>query len=100
MIHEQLSRSIIGAAMEVLNELKPGLDEKLYERALAIALRRCGHGVALQKSYPVFYREEMIGNLVPEMIVDDLVIVDPEIRFGFHRYARCTDAQLPQHHRP
>ena len=35
MIHEQLSRSIIGAAMEVLNELKPGLDEKLYERALA-----------------------------------------------------------------
>ncbi len=32
LIHEELSRSIIGAAMEVLNELKPGLDEKLYER--------------------------------------------------------------------
>ena len=34
MIHEELSREIIGAAMEVLNESKPGLDEKLYERAL------------------------------------------------------------------
>jgi GxxExxY protein len=40
MIHQELSRSIIGSAMDVLNELKPGLDEKLYERAMAIELRR------------------------------------------------------------
>ncbi len=83
MIHEQLSRSIIGTAMEVVNELKPGLDEKLYERAMAIELRRCGHEVALQKCYPVFYREEMIGNLIPDMIVDDLVIVDPKVVSAF-----------------
>lgn len=43
IIHEQLSRAIIGMAMEVLNQLKPGLDEKLYERALVIELRRAGH---------------------------------------------------------
>ena len=36
MIHEEITRDIIGAAMEVLNELKPGLDEKLYERALIL----------------------------------------------------------------
>ena len=34
MVHEELSGKIIGAAMSVLNALKPGLDEKLYERAL------------------------------------------------------------------
>jgi PD-(D/E)XK nuclease superfamily len=34
MIHEQLSGKIIGAAMDVLNELRPGLDEKLYKRAM------------------------------------------------------------------
>src|SRR5438552_13804087 len=45
MIHEELSRSIIGIAMAVLNELKPGIDEKLYERALVIELRQCGHRV-------------------------------------------------------
>ena len=39
LIHEALSKEIIGAAMTVLNELKPGLDEKLYERALVIELR-------------------------------------------------------------
>ena len=29
MVHEKLSGKIIGAAMSVLNALKPGLDEKL-----------------------------------------------------------------------
>ena len=32
LIHQQLSESIIGAAMTVLNTLRPGLDEKLYEK--------------------------------------------------------------------
>ena len=36
MIHEELSGRITGAAMKVLNELGPGLDEKLYERAPVI----------------------------------------------------------------
>ena len=31
--------------MAVLNELGPGLDEKLYERALVIELRKQGHKV-------------------------------------------------------
>jgi len=34
MKHEDLTKDIIGAAMAVLNELKPGLDEKLYENVL------------------------------------------------------------------
>ena len=29
MKHEELTHEILGAAMAVLNELKPGLDEKL-----------------------------------------------------------------------
>jgi PD-(D/E)XK nuclease superfamily len=76
MIHEQQSGAIIGIAMEVLNELNPGLDEVLYERALVIELRRRGHEVAVQKSFPIFYRAELIGNLIPDLIVDSSVIVD------------------------
>ncbi len=83
MIHEELSRAIIGSAMEVLNELKPGLDEKLYERAMIIELRRCGRRVTVQPSYPVRYRGELIGNLVPDLIVDDAVIVDPKVGSTF-----------------
>ena len=62
MIYEELSGKIIGAGMEVLNELKPGLDEKLYERAMIIELKRRGHDVSIQTSFPVYYRGELIGN--------------------------------------
>jgi len=79
MIYEELSGEIIGAAMEVLNQLKPGLDEKLYERAMIIELKHRGHVVAVQSSFPVSYRGELIGNLIPDLIVDDAVIVDPKV---------------------
>ena len=79
MIHEELSGKIIGAAMEVLNELKPGLDEKLYERAMTIELKHRGHNVSVQSSFPVSYRGELIGNLIPDLIVDDTVSVDPKV---------------------
>lgn len=90
MIHEQLSGAIIGIAMEVLNELSPGLDEVLYERALVIELRRRGHDVAAQKSFPVFYRAQLIGNLIPDLIVDSSVIVDPKVVSAF------TDTHIAQ----
>ena len=79
MILEELSGKIIGAAMAVLNALKPGLDEKLYERALILELKQRGHGVSVQRSFPVRYCGALIGNLVPDVIVDDTVIVDPKV---------------------
>lgn len=84
MIHGELSGRIIGAAMKVLNELGPGLDEKLYERALVIELRSSAHRVDQQKGYPVHYSGELIGNLVPDAIVDDLVIADPKVVDAFN----------------
>lgn len=84
LIHEKLSEAIIGAAMKVLNTLKPGLDEKLYENALVIGLTRCGHRVEQQKSFPVHYEGQRIGTLVPDLIVDDLVIVDPKVTSAFN----------------
>ncbi|EQD56610.1 hypothetical protein B1A_11451, partial [mine drainage metagenome] len=42
----------MGAAMAVLNELKPGLDEKLYDRALILELEAKGHRVQRQKRFP------------------------------------------------
>src|ERR1700757_2302593 len=79
MIQEELSGKIIGAGMDVLNELRPGLDEKLYERAMIIELKSRGHTVSIQKAFPVFYRRELIGTLIPDLIVDDTVIVDPKV---------------------
>ena len=84
IIHEKLSGKIIGAAMEVLNELKPGLDEKLYERALVIELKRRGHAVDTQHQFPVFYHDELIGHLAPDLIVDSTIVVDPKVVSAFN----------------
>ncbi len=83
-IHRELARDIIGSAMAVLNALKPGLDEKLYENALVIELTKRGHRVEQQKTFPVTYDGQMIGRLVPDLIVDDLVIVDPKVVESFN----------------
>ena len=82
--HQELSRAIIGAAMTVLNELNPGLDEKLYENALVIELRKQGLKVDQQKQFPVFYESQEIGKLIPDLIVDDVAIVDPKVVSAFN----------------
>src|SRR5216683_2415186 len=84
MKHEEITKDIIGAAMAVLNELKPGLDEKLYENALVIELVARGHLVEQQREYPVHYRDHFIGKLVPDLIVDGEVIVDPKVVSAFN----------------
>ena len=84
MKHEELTGDIIGAAMAVLNELKPGLDEKLYENALVIELVARGRPVEQQREYPVHYRGHFIGKLVPDLIVDGKVIADPKVVSAFN----------------
>ena len=80
----QLTEIIIGAAYTVLNTLKPGLDEKLYERALVIELTKLGLRCDSQKQFPVHYDSQLIGTLVPDLIVEDRIIVDPKVATGFN----------------
>jgi GxxExxY protein len=88
--------------MDVLNELKPGLDEKLYERPLVIELRKRGHDVEVQKRFPVSYCTERTGDLIPDVIVDETFIVDPKVVTAFNDahvaqmvgYLAITDLEL------
>ena len=61
-----------------------------YERAMIIELKRRGHSLSIQKAFPVFYRGELIGNLIPDLIIDDALIVDPKVVVCF------TDTHVPQ----
>ena len=92
LIHEALSGEIVGAAMTILNALKPGLDEKLYENALVIELRERGHKVNQQMVFKVEYKGHDIGRLIPDLIVDDLVVADPKVvvSFGENHIAQMT----------
>ena len=102
LVHADVSEAIIGAAMTVLNTLKPGLDEKLYERALVIELLKKGHRVSQQQRFPVHYDGHLIGTLVPDLIVDGSVVVDPKVVSAFNEthmaqmlgYVAITDLKL------
>ncbi|MEY2879104.1 MAG: hypothetical protein RLZZ15_1484 [Verrucomicrobiota bacterium] len=83
MLHAALSESIIGSAMKVLSTLKPGLDEKAYENALVIELRKRGHRVEQQKRFDVYYEGQLVDTMIPDLIVDDLVIADPKVTEDF-----------------
>lgn len=84
LIHREISESIIGAAMKVLNTLKPGLDEKAYENALVIELKKRGHQVDQQKRFDVLYEGILVDTLIPDLIVDGLVIADPKVVEDFN----------------
>ncbi len=84
MKYRDLSGKIIGAAMEVLNELGPGQDEKIYERALEIEFELRACRVVRQRQYAVTYNGHPIGTFIPDMVVDDVVLVDPKVVTAFN----------------
>lgn len=101
-IHKDLSESIIGCAMTVLNKLRPGLHEKMYEKALVIELRKQGHQVDQQIEFLVEYDGNPIGKLIPDLIVDNSIIVDTKVVESFNEthlaqmlgYLSITDLRL------
>jgi GxxExxY protein len=48
-----------------------------------IELRTRGHQVDQQNEFPVYYEGQHIGTLVPDLIVDGLVIADPKVVSAF-----------------
>ncbi len=82
--HAELTQRIIGAAMEVHRDLRNGLDEKLYENALCIEFADQGIYFDQQKIHTVFYKNRPIGNLIPDLIVENAVIVDTKVVEAFN----------------
>ena len=102
MLHEELTHSIIGAGMEVLSVLKPGLDEKIYERAMAVELGIRGLAINQQRQFPVQYKGHAVGILIPDFIVESKVVVDPKVVSEFNEshiaqmlgYLAITDLEV------
>lgn len=76
MIDDALSRTVIGCAMDVHRELGPGYLEKVYENALALALREAGIGVAQQSPVPARFRGVVVGDFVADLVVEGKMIVE------------------------
>lgn len=71
-----LAGQLIGLAMKVHSALGPGFLESVYQKALIIELQEAGHVVESEKRITVTYRNNVIGEFVADLLVDDVLIVE------------------------
>ena len=81
MIKEQypeseLTGKIIGCAMEVHKILGNGFQEVIYQRALAIELKRQGLDYSREHEMEIFYKEDKIGTRRVDFFVEGKIIVE------------------------
>ena len=76
MKYEEITKSIIACAFEVINELGAGFLESVYEKAMLIALAQ--KGLSAQSQYPiqVMFREKSVGDFYADIFVEGKVIVE------------------------
>lgn len=71
-----ITEQIIGCAYKVMNELGVGFLEKVYENAVAYEVGKLGLKVEQQKKIKVFYDKVEVGIYEPDLLIEDLVIVE------------------------
>lgn len=73
----QITQTIIGAAIEVHRALGPGLLESAYESCLAFELAQHGLKVEQQKPLPIVYREVQLDcGYRLDLLIENQVIVE------------------------
>jgi GxxExxY protein len=74
---DEISRRIIGAAIEVHRHLGPGLLESAYQACLVFELKRLGLRVEEQKSLPVIYKDVKLDcGCRLDLVVEDEIIIE------------------------
>ena len=73
------TEKIIGFSFEVLNEIGPGLKEKIYENALVVLFKLNSVAFDQQRRFPVTFRGVEVGEFVPDLIAFGSVIVDTKV---------------------
>jgi GxxExxY protein len=76
MMHEDLTRRIIGCAMEVHKRLGNGFQEVIYQRALQVEMNFVGLNFEREMEMAIFYRETEIGTRRVDFFVDRKIMVE------------------------
>lgn len=76
MLHQEITKEVIGAAMEVHRNLGNGFQEVIYQRALAIEMDLRGLSYEREKEMNIFYKEIQIGTRRVDFFVENSVMVE------------------------
>jgi len=72
----ELSGNVVGCAFIVLETLGAEFLEKVYENALAHALRTAGFAVAQQRGAMVMYDGTVAGEYFVDLTIEDMLLVE------------------------
>ena len=76
LVHEELTKSVLGAFFEVYNTLGFGFFENNYASALQIELCSRGHLIEREVPLELFYKGHRIGCYRIDMIVDSSLVIE------------------------
>lgn len=75
LLHKEVY-AVVGCAIEVLNVRGHGLHEKIYENCLCVEFRLRGIPHNQQERHQVLYKGELVGEYIPDLVVQHQLIVD------------------------
>lgn len=76
MIYGDLTHAIIGCAMKVHTTLGNGFQEIIYQRALAIELRKNKLNFSREMTMNIYYEGETIGTRRVDFFVEDKIMLE------------------------
>ena len=91
MDHRRLTERIIGCAYRVYNQMGFGFLESVYEKCMLIELNKAGLDGDSQKPIKVYYDNEIVGDFVADIIVNDTIILELK---SVRRIVRAHEVQL------
>ncbi|HEY5367607.1 MAG TPA: GxxExxY protein [Hanamia sp.] len=75
-IEDELTYKIIGCAMKVHTTLGNGFQEVIYQRALAIEMRKANINFVRELEMQIFYEGEEIGTRRVDFLIENEVVVE------------------------
>ncbi len=78
MEYGELTEGIIGCAYRAYNQVGFGFLESVYHEGMMIELRRGGLEAVSQQPIVVRYDDEVVGQFVADIVVEDTIIVEPK----------------------
>ncbi len=76
MKHEEITHKIIGCAMTVHSTLGNGFQEVIYQRALAIEMKKHDLGFQREMEMSIFYDNIVIGTRRVDFFVEENIMVE------------------------
>ena len=73
---QELSNEVLNMVFCVHNILGPGLLESVYEGAIVVELKNSGLPFCCQEVFPVYYKSELIGSYIADIVVDNSIILE------------------------